>query len=133
MRRRADQVRWIESTAGEGVAAQRPRSLRVSRLLAAADETARRHPAAVAAALFCGGLATGTWLGLARTRGRGEEVAARNGADGSPTAHAARTVTASETGPRIESVPAPAPARTAATSGVVRLRNPIGSPSVLQP
>ena len=127
MSRRADHARWIEATAGEGVAARRPGSLRVSRLLAAADETARRHPAAVAAALFCGGLATGTWLGLARTRARGEELAPRDGADRSPAAPERRGTTATE------SVPGPATTRTAAAPGVVRLRNPIGSPSVLQP
>ena len=127
MGRDADRVRWIESTAGEGTAARRPGSLRVSRLLAAADETARRHPAAVAAALFCGGLATGTWLGLARTRGRGEELAPPGGADRSPVAPQARRA------PETQAVPDPALARSPAAMGVARLRNPIGSPSVLQP
>jgi hypothetical protein len=125
MGRRDDRVRWIESTAGEGAAARRPGSLRVSRLLAAADETARRHPAAVAAALFCGGLATGTWLGLVRTRGRGEELAPWGGADRSPVAPKARRDP--------HAVHDPAPARLPAAPSVARLRNPIGSPSVLQP
>ena len=127
MGRRADRIRWIESTAAEGAAARRPGSLRVSRLLAAADETARRHPAAVAAALFCGGLATGTWLGLARTRGRGEELAPRGGEERSHSAPEARRAPATET------VSDSALARSPAPRGVARLRNPIGSPSVLQP
>lgn len=127
MGRRADQVRWIESTAGEGAAARRPRSLRVSRLLAAADQKARRHPAAVAAALFCGGLATGTWLGLARTRGRAEELAPQGGADRSPAAPEARRLAAIETVPDAPTTSGPS------RPGVARLRNPIGSPSVLQP
>ena len=131
MSRRADHARWIEATAGEGVAARRPRSLRVSRLLAAADQTARRHPAAVAAALFCGGLATGTWLGLARTRGRDEELAPRPaGIDLPPVVLAARSLPATESA--AEPVSDRAPARSPAAPGVGRLRNPIGSPSVLQ-
>lgn len=120
MTRRADRAHWIESTAGDGAAARRPASLRVSRLLAAADETARRHPAAVAAALFCGGLATGTWLGLARTRG----------ADRSPDLPAELPVPGA---PVTEMAADAAPARRPAATGVARLRNPIGSPSVLQP
>ena len=125
MDRRADRARWIESAAGEGAAARRPGSLRVSRLLAAADETARRHPAAVAAALFCGGLATGTWLGLARTRVREEEPAPPGGGDRAPVA--------TEPRPAAATAPDAAPVRSPARPGVARLRNPIGSPSVLQP
>ena len=128
MSRPADRARWIEATAGEGALARRPGSLRVSRLLAAADETARRHPAAIAAALFCGGLATGTWLGLARTRGRDAEVSSRSGSDRPPVLPAARRAREM---PAADIQVAPGPPKRA-TSDVARLRNPIGSPSVLQ-
>jgi hypothetical protein len=127
MRRRADQRRWIEPVAGEaGEEARRRGSLRVSHLVASMDEAARRHPAAIAAALFCGGIVTGTWLGRARSRGRGGSGQAAELAPAASGSGGMRQAAAPAAGPAAPGAAAP-PA-----PSVTRRRNPIGSPSVLQ-
>ena len=118
---RRDKARWIEPA--DGAALEPGSGARMSRLMAAADETARRHPAAVAAAIFCGGVATGTWLARAAGRGRLAAGEAEPPSSDRPTA-----ALATRAGDGGES-----PAADPREGRVARLRNPIGSPSVLQP
>jgi hypothetical protein len=98
-----------------------PQRRAVGRLLAAADATARRHPTAVAAALFCGGLATGTWLARSRRLERAGEASERSGG---PLPAASAPAEGEPLLPFTGSVPR--------GRGVARLRNPVGAPSAMQ-
>jgi hypothetical protein len=114
----------MERASNEPAEERRRGSLRVSHLVASVDDAARRHPAAIAAALFCGGLVTGTWLGRARSRGRGGQPAEPDPAGSGPGAMREAAAPASEPAARV--------ALAHQAPGVTRRRNPIGSPSVLQ-
>src|SRR5687768_3956801 len=66
MARRSDQSDWVEALAAPPSARRRRPAL--TELVLAVDDAAKRHPAAVLATVFCGGLAAGAWLGVNRRR-----------------------------------------------------------------
>ena len=126
MGQRADQRHWIEPAASGTGEERRRGSLRDSHLVASMDEAARRHPGAIAAALFCGGVVTGTWLGRGRSRRAAREQQELAEAGGVPREARGTATSAPASGLTNPTAPATRPA------AVTRRRDPIGSPSVLQ-
>jgi hypothetical protein len=115
---RADRDAWVEPMAALPAASLRGRPA-LRQLARAVDGAARRHPGAVLATVFAGGMAAGAWLGGSRLRGLADDSGER--AAPLPPGDELAPARSIPTGRRVTLPPLSA-----------RPRNPVGSYSTIQ-